>query len=245
VPNTTVPSLEEALAALDTPEADADLTRRAEKWAGELKAETGPGRRSISTDPYARVIYDAGGLELDKALLPLRFDGRFTYPSESEKRAAEQQAQRNVDALVVRQLKIYLRAADVRAIHEDPDRAEDKRVWQAYTKAVGAIAWAQGNKEADFIRRWRDLIAARNDAEEYDDLAAVRAITTRLYRLTGVPYPQLPDAAWEAADNLPQSERQAELDRLEVKYGPRIATNGNGVAKPRGRRQTRQMQLTR
>jgi hypothetical protein len=237
---TKVIPLEEALKAVDSAEADADRTRRAQKWAEELKAESGPGRRSIALDPYARVVFDAGTSALSEALEPFRYErNRFPTPTESEKRVAEQQVQRNVDALVVRQLKIYLRAADVREVYADPERMSHERVWNAYTRGVGAIAFTKGSGEAEFLRRWRDLLHARNDAEAYGD--DVRAIERRLDRLTApVTYPQYPAAAWDAADTLPEADRQAEYDRLEQKYGPRNATtNGTAVTKFRNRRETR------
>ena len=141
---------------------------------------------------------------------------------------------------MVRQLKIYLRAADVRAIYADPDRMEQERVWAAYARGIGAIAWRQGNKETEFVRRWRDLIAARTDAEEYDDEAAVRAIEGRLDRMTApVMFPQYPAAAWEAADTPPEANRQVEYDRLEAKYGSRHPSTNGTANKIRGRRQTR------
>ena len=46
---------------------------------------------------------------------------------------------------------------------------------------------------------------------------------------------RLPDAAWGVADTLPESERQAEYDRLEQKYGPRNAST-NGAGKTTSRR---------
>jgi hypothetical protein len=84
------------------------------------------------------------------------------------------------------------------------------------------VARLQGNKEHDFISKWRELIAARNDAIEYGD--STLAIEARLERLVGIPYPVVPEAAWNAADTLPTSERQNEYDRLERKYGARPGT---------------------
>ncbi len=239
---TKVVPLDEALAALDSAEADADRTRRAEKWAEELKAQSGPGPRSIALDFYARVVHDVGRLAYDEALLPLRFGDSYSQPSESQRHRAEQEAQRNVDVLVVRQLKIYLRARDVQEIYADPDRMEQGRVWNAYLHQVDSICFTKGDKAPIFIARFLELVAARNDAEAYDDADGVRAAEARLDRLTApVTYPRLPQAAWEQADLLPEGVRQEELDRLRQKYGDRpgtdAPTNGNGKT-PRGRRRT-------
>jgi len=69
----------------------------------------------------------------------------------------------------------------------------------------------------------------------------------KLERHTGIPFPQLPGAAWEAADLLPPADRQAEYDRLEAKYGPRnSSTNGTGggAHHPSGRARRRIMTTT-
>ncbi len=115
---------------------------------------------------------------------------------------------------------------------------EAERVWLAYAGQVSAVAWAQGDKEPRFTAAFRDLIAARNDAEASGDDVDVHAVEARLNRLTGVPYPQLPEAAWVAADLLPATDRQAEYDRLERKYGPRNPAT-TGSAKVRTLRKTR------
>ena len=137
-----------------------------------------------------------------------------------EQKDGERKAIENMDALVARQCEEQLRRLDEVAIHADPDRVEAQRIWIEYTNQVSAVAQRQGNNQQDsFIASFRDLISARADAEEYGD--DTRAIEARLGRLVGVPYPTLPGAAWAAADLMPVSERQAEYDRLEAKYGPR------------------------
>ncbi len=60
----------------------------------------------------------------------------------------------------------------------------------------------------------------------------------------GVPYPQLPEAARQAAECIAnRAERDEEYQRLERKYGPRNPTaNGN---KARGRHRLSTPALTR
>jgi hypothetical protein len=235
------PPIEDELAALQSPAGVAARRKRCEQWADELRTASGPGRRPIATDPYARVVYAAGTAELSEALAPLRFDGSFIRPTESENRAAEQQAQRNVDALVVRQLEISEQARETQAVHNQPDRMEYARIWSAYARSVESLAFTKGRKEPEFVGRFQALMAERNDAESYDDEAAVRSVEARLDRLTApVRFPQLPESAWRVADLLPTTDRQAELDRLDAKYGPRNpSTNGTAVTKFRNRRETR------
>jgi len=210
--------LDEALAAIDTPEAVADRRNRAEKMAEQLEGRD-----------RGKVIWAAGTIELNKALSPLRFGGSLIRPNDAARRAAEIEAGRNVDALVARQCEITLRAADVAGVYSDPDRLECERIWQAYCKQVNAVAYREGNKIDAFIVRFKDLIATRNDAEAFGGAEGLRSAEARLQRLTGVPYPQLPEAAWAAADELGLAERQDEYDRLEQKYGRRHpAANGTG-----------------
>jgi len=230
VPEYTRPiPLDEALAAIDSPSAVAGRKVRAQKWAKELEG-----------DARGSMFQRAGQNEIHGIYEPFRTYNRL-YGTELD--AAEREAGRRADAIVLRECEIVLRAQDVAQIYADPDRAEAERVWQKYARGVGAIAWAQGNKEADFIRRWSDLIAARRDAESFDDAAAVRSIDARLLRLVGIPHPVLPEAAWDAADELGLAERQDEYDRLEKKYpGTRPGTgtsSTNGIAKVRTRRETR------
>jgi hypothetical protein len=78
------------------------------------------------------------------------------------------------------------------------------------------------------------MVAARQDAESFGDSTA--AIDDRLLRLVGVPYPTLPEAAWNAADTLPAPERQAEVDRLTAKYGPREPATTDTPTRRRGRK---------
>ena len=237
--------LDEALAAVDSPEAVADRKKRAKKWAEQLEGRA-----------RGEMIFQSGTVEVSRALEPIYRSGTSTsfafgadpaarFPvqqSASADRSAEIEAGRNMDELVARQCEIYLRAEDVRAIYIDPDRYEDERIRQAYNSQVAAVAWSQGSKEASFVATFKELIAERRDAEAYGDNDGVRSAERRLERLTGVPWPQLPGAAWDAADTLPETERQAEYDRLTEKYGPRdAATNGAGTTSRRPRLSTRPM----
>ena len=69
----TVPTLEEALKALDSPEAVADRRKRALARAKDLKG-----------DARGRVIWSAGTVALDRALAPLRTANR--WPDKAELR---------------------------------------------------------------------------------------------------------------------------------------------------------------
>jgi hypothetical protein len=219
---TTTPTTpDEALAAVDSPEAVADRRKRAKKWAEELEGRD-----------RGYMFALAGGEAINSIYAPLKTQNRL-YGDDLAK--AEREAGRIADQVVLTQCEIALRAADIQAVTADPEREAAQKVWSEYANGVAAIAWAQGDREADFIRRWRDLIAARRDAEEYDDAATVRAIDARLLRLVGIAHPQLPAAAWDAADQLSESERQAEYDRLEAKYGPR-SPDTNGASTKTSRR---------
>jgi hypothetical protein len=144
---------------------------------------------------------------------------QWERPSESQKREIERQVTENVDRLVAKQAEEYLRRLDEAELYRCPDRLEEQRIWNSYTAQVSAAAWQQGNQSDEWVRRWRQLIADRAAAEQYGDPTG--ALDARLERHVGTPYPQLPDAAWDSADLLPATERQAEYDRLTVKYGPR------------------------
>lgn len=219
-PTKLVP-LEQALKELDSPEAVTDRRARAAKRAKELAG-----------DARGRVIWQAGSIELNKALHPLQ-RGLGWNPSAAETRAAEVEAGHGVDKLVFEQCLIHLRAEDMRDIYADPDRMEAERIWNAYCHQVSAYAWQQGNQSDAWIARWQAMIADRAAAEQYGDPTG--AIDARLLRHVGVPYPQLPQAAWDTADVLPAAERENEYARLERKYGPRTPTTTE-APKRRGRK---------
>ena len=66
------------------------------------------------------------------ALAPLNSQNfRWGQETEREKKEANRQATKNVDALVVRQAEGSLRRADEAALYRDPDRLEEQRVWNA------------------------------------------------------------------------------------------------------------------
>jgi len=213
------------MAALD----DAEFERQGRERAEKLKAQfPAPGRQGIGTNAYARAAFEAGTFEMSKALAPLRYGGQYATPSAAERRAAEAAADENVLAVVAKQEAIHARAEAVHALYNAPERRSDETIWNTYTRGVSAVAFTKGTKEADFVRKFRDLIAALLDAGDYDDDAAACSIEARLDKLTApVKYPVLPEAAWEAADTYPLADREAEYARLEAKYGARnAATNG-------------------
>jgi hypothetical protein len=217
--------LDEALAGVDSPAAVADRRKRAQKWAEKLE-----GRARGRMFEYASLG------EMNSIREPFRtpFAGPHLHGKALED--AERKAGRAADAVVLKQCEIQLRARDIQAVYNDPDRMEAERVWLAYAGQVSAVAWAQGDKEPRFTATFRDLIAARNDAEASGDAAGVRAVEARLNRLTGVPYPQLPEAAWDVADLLPEADRLIEMERLEKKYGRNPSANGAGDVPKTSRR---------
>jgi hypothetical protein len=142
------------------------------------------------------------------------------HPSDAETRAAEIEAGHGVDKLVFEQCLIHLRAEDLAEVYRDPDLLERERNWQSYLAQVTAAAFVQGNKGETWTRRWQEMVAERADAVESGDPTGV--LDRRLERHVGTPYPVAPAASWAAADTIPiAAERDAELLRLEKKYGPR------------------------
>jgi hypothetical protein len=209
--------IEDEIAVVHSPAGIAATRKRCEKIRDELDVD---GQAKI-LDPVP---------DLYAALAPLKFGGSPVRPTEVELRAAGAAARSNLDALLLREIMVREQARETQAIVNDPDRMEYHRILAAWEHQVNAIAFTHGDRINGFVGRVRGLIRQRDEAEVFDDEAAVRSVESRLNKLTGVPFPQLPEAAWEAADLLPASERQAELDRLEQKYGARntaSATNGN------------------
>ena len=195
--------LADALAALDSFEGRTDRHRRAVELS---KSTTGEAR--------GRLIYAAGHLRLAAALAPRALD---TWDAASRD-AAERQVSAGIDALVVEQLVDQLRRSDEQAIYDDPDRREDGRVWSAYLRLVSSIAATRGNRSDMFVDRWRTLLADRAEAVAVGE-STLR--TDRTLASMDVPYPAVPAAAWDTADLLNESDRLAEIVRLEAKYGPR------------------------
>ena len=195
--------LADALADLDSVEARTDRHRRAVELS-----------KSTSGDARGRLIYAAGHIRLAGALAPRAMDAWDT----STREAAERLVSANVDALVVEQLVDLLRRSDEQAIYDDPDRQEDARVWSAYLRLVSSVAVNRGNKSDAFVDRWRTLLADRAEALAVGE-STVR--TDRTLASMDVPYPAVPGAAWDTADLLNESDRLAEFERLEAKYGPR------------------------
>ena len=191
-----VAPLEEALQALDTPEAVADRKKRAKKVAEHL---VGDARQAM--------IQTAGRDEIKKACAPIYRAANTRDWNTSGPRLsmpeAEREAGRNMDVLVWRQCEEQLRREDEAAIRTDPDRVEESRIWSLYTRTVAQTARAQGNKEHDFLRNWRELVMARNDAVEFGDDTG--AIEGRLERLIGIPYPVAPQAHGTQPTSCPRS----------------------------------------
>jgi hypothetical protein len=219
--------LPQALAELDSPESIADRKRRAKEMSKEL---VGDARNAM--------IRTASRFEFDTALDPIyRAANRENWHDSTRAKPmpeAEKDAGLNIDALMPRLCERHLRRTDEAALYRDPDRLEEQRIWNAYTHQVSAVAWQQGNKSDAWIARWRDMIADRVAVEDYGDSTA--ATDLRLLRHVGVPYPQLPGAAWDTADLLPATERQVEYDRLTAKYGPREPSTTPSTDAPRRRR---------
>jgi hypothetical protein len=134
---------------------------------------------------------------------------------------ANAEARRRFREVALKELAEELRVADVQRAEQDPDRQEEERIRAEYLRQVSSVAFRQGNKEDAFVKRFRELVADRAEAEAIGDEAGVRAAERRLDRHVGVPYPRLPDAAWATAKVLAPAEREAEYRRLEQKYGPR------------------------
>ena len=200
---TALPPIEDAISALDTPDAIAGRHQRAVDWA----------KRAVG-DERAQLINRAGRPSLEQALAPRRADP-WTAAHRSE---IDRLVTSNVDALVVQQCEQILRRMDEQALYEDPDRQEEQRIWSTYTSTVSRLAWSQGALGDDFVARWRKLMAERQLAEQFGE--STTDVDRRLEAM-GTPHPVLPDAAWETADALSEPERAAELDRLKSKYGPR------------------------
>jgi hypothetical protein len=230
-PTTPIP-LEQALAELDSPEAVADRKKRAKQMA--LKVE-GDERNGI--------IRTARQGDLEQALAPIHVAaaarGFHTSGRPVSMPDAEREAGRNIDALMPRLCEEHLRRTDEAAIYRDPLRLRHQRVWNLYTSQVSQVAWRQGNKSDDWVRRWRQLVADRAAAEEYGDPTG--QIDASLKRHVGIDFPRFPEAAWAAVDTIPgEAERQAEMEALEQEYpGTRPASAGTPTTeapKRRGRR---------
>jgi hypothetical protein len=82
---------------------------------------------------------------------------------------------------------------------------EQQRIWGGYTKAIAA-AWAQGNREDQWLKRWRELLERRSDMEAVGDERGVRAAEAALDRFTGIPYPRVPEATFTSTDTLPEAD---------------------------------------
>jgi len=211
------------IAALD----DAEFLQLGREDAKALQANAPAGRQNISNDPYVRHFWEAGTVAMSRALAPMRFGDQRGEPTAAHLRAAQKQADANVLEVVAQEIAIRRRAAAVAAIHSAPERRSDDTIWGTYTHGVGAIAFTKGRGEADFVRKFRELIAALLDADVDD----ARSIESGLNRLTApVKYPVLPNAAWIAADSYPvPDDREAEYARLTELYGPRAGTNGSAA----------------
>jgi hypothetical protein len=156
-------------------------------------------------------------------------------PTESQKREGRADGLRRIKALALRQIEVSELARELQAAHNHPDRMEYARIFAAWAHQVDAIAFTKGSQIETFVGRVRDLLSQRDEAVELDDESEVRSAERLLNKLTGVAFPQLPAAAYEAAALLPAAERDEEMARLDVKYATpaAAATNGTKPAKTR------------
>lgn len=237
------PDSDDEVAAVRSPAGVAARRQLCEKLYEDHVAESGVGRQSIASDPLARIAARLPLGVLDKARAPMKFD-RFGPITAVELGTAVEETNSRMRAAMIDELMLDELAREESAIRNHPDRMEYARIWNAYAAQVESIAFTKGNQSDAFVRRFQGLMSERSDAEAYADDDAIRSIEARLNRHTApVNFPVLPSAAWDAADLLPASDRQAELDRLEQKYGPRNAA-ANGSAKTRTLRKTRTLALT-
>jgi hypothetical protein len=202
----------DTLAAVDSPAARAERERRAEKiFEGLSETEIVKLEKRFSTADRNYVT--------QAHQTPFQDNVASQWIAE-----ANAEARRRFREVALKELVEQLRLIDAQRAEQDPDALEAERIWAAYLRAVSSVALRQGNKEDAFVKRWRELVADRAEAEAIDDAAGVRAAERRLDRHVGIAYPRLPDAAWSTAKVLPPAEREAEYRRLEAKYGPRTET---------------------
>jgi hypothetical protein len=228
-PTTPIP-LEQALAELDSAEAVADRKRRAKELAKKLVG-----------DERNAMIQTVGRDEIQKALAPVYLAaaarGFHTSGKPVSMPQAEMEAGRNIDALMPRLCEEHLRRTDEADLYRDPVRLRHQRAWNLYASQVSQVAWRQGNKSDEWVRRWRQLLADRAAAEEYGDPTG--QIDASLKRHIGIDYSRFPEAFWAAVDTIPgAAERQAEIEALEQAYPSTrpVAPVTESPAKRRGRR---------
>lgn len=226
--NTNKISLEKLLTAVHSPERVAARRKEAETDVDELP-EFEQRKKSL--------FFDVDTLNFIRT--PFKTD-RYGHPGgDWDAKAVREYARRYREALV-KQTEIELLARDMQKAYNDPELEMYARINRAWTTQVDGIARRKGDRESQFVARVRSLLTELAEAEQDGDEDAVRSCERRLDRVTGIPYPQLPEAAWTAADLMPASDRQQEYDRLEQVYGPRHPkSNGAGKAPRRSRLTTR------
>ena len=197
-------SIDELLKAARSPAANIERKRRAREI---FENSSEHDRNQILRHIHHDQIYAARD--------PLHQQRFWDY---DERLRAEAEVKQNFEDLMVREIETHLRIADENAVYADPDYSEQQRIWSAYTAVVSSMAWQEGDKSESWIARWRGLIQDRNAA--VDSETSTTSIDKQLARL-GTPFPQLPHAAWVAADLLPETERDDEYRRLTQKYGER------------------------
>jgi hypothetical protein len=235
---TKVVPLDVALAAVDSPESVAQIKKEAAERAKKVE-----GRDRAMLFRHASVadmneIFDCFRTDyVGTPVLGVRGHRTGGYFDQAK---AEAEAGRVADKVIHKVIEIQLRAEAIQRVYQDPDRAENERIWQRYVTQIRSRALQQGRTEGEWIAKWKDLLAERNDAEQFGNEAELRSADARLERHSRVAYPVLPGAAWEAADALSEVERPDEYLRLEHKYGPRhAATNGKATTTTNGRRSGR------
>jgi hypothetical protein len=150
MPMTIVP-FDEALAAVDGPDAVAARKKQADADA-DAKALADSYREwerplTLASVGDLNTIYDA-----------FRTDYAGTQ-TDRWRAEAQRKAYHAAHAVVAKQIEIQLLAAAISAVYNDPDRYEDGRIRQAYNRQVSAVAWAQGSKEPKFVATFEELIA--------------------------------------------------------------------------------------
>lgn len=171
----TLPPIEQEEAAAKTPAAVAERRKRAEKLAP-----------SLSQDEVIELLTPVPLARQNGVAAPRHFLDQFSTKAQIAE--AEVQVARNLKELIIEELEYRLLREDLQAIYENPDRVAEIEIWQAYTKQVSSIAWAQGDRSDGWISRWQELVRDRAVAEEWGESTA--SIDARLEQMVGVPYPE-------------------------------------------------------
>jgi hypothetical protein len=221
---------EDEVAAIHSPAAAAARRKRCEEI-----------RKGLSEDALNR-IFRAVPMTDENAVVSPIYTGGILSPTESQKREGRAEFRRRFEALVLRELETNELAREMASAFNSPERISYARIIRPWEVQVERVIFEHGNKAEAFAGRVRDLLRDRDLAGADGDEDDVRSIERRLDKLTGVPFPVMPQAAFAAAEMLPAGDREAELERLEAKYGNRTGAetpSSNGSGKVRAARKTR------